>query len=363
MTIELGLFDIQQLDPTDPDSHEAVYRRRLDDLALADELGLSVAFTAERHYLPNYRCPAASVWLAAASQRTSRIRLGVLAYTLPLRQPVQLAEEIAVLDCLSGGRLEVGFGLGHRVEELVALGVDPAKRVPIFQERLALIEALWSGAAVSYESEHNTLRNVAIHPLPQQDPYPPLWFAGSDQAAANWAGLHGMSLAIGFKPTTDLLPAASAFKRGRAKRDESPPEVRMPGEGRIALMRHTYLAESDDLALKEISDDLYRLDSLGKTEPGDRADRLAAARLEAQQLVKNEIFIAGGPETVANEIAKARAYLGIDLFLANVYAAGIDDDRIERALRLLAGEVAERLRNLQPRRGVDVREPGVPALG
>src|SRR5690606_37952044 len=109
-----------------------MYAQRLDDLAAADELGFDVAFSAERHFLPHHVIPSATTWVAAATQRTSRMRLGMLGYTLPIRQPVQLAEEVAMADQLSGGRLEVGFGLGHRVEELVALGVDPENRVRIF---------------------------------------------------------------------------------------------------------------------------------------------------------------------------------------------------------------------------------------
>src|SRR5262245_16677333 len=90
MTMELGLFDIAQIDPTDPDDSNAVYQRRLNDLALADEVGLDYAFTAERHFMATYRCPAPAAWLGAVSQRTKSIRLGVMAYTLPIHAPVQL---------------------------------------------------------------------------------------------------------------------------------------------------------------------------------------------------------------------------------------------------------------------------------
>src|SRR5688572_6989500 len=149
--LALGLFDILQVDPTDVAGHGEVYARRLDDLAFADELGFAVAFSAERHFMPGYRCPAPGPWLGAATQRTQRLRLGVLAYTLPIHPPAALAEEIAVLDHLSGGRLEVGVGLGHRAEELVALGVDPAQRIAVFQERLAILRALWSGGRASLQ--------------------------------------------------------------------------------------------------------------------------------------------------------------------------------------------------------------------
>src|SRR5215213_3790382 len=136
--MQLGLFDIMQVDPLDPAEHGDVYRRRLADLAYADELGIEFAFVAERHYLQHHRVPAPTAWIGAASQRTRQMRLGVLAYTLPIHSAVQLAEEVAVLDQLTGGRFETGVGLGHRVDELSANGVDPADRIAIYQERLAV---------------------------------------------------------------------------------------------------------------------------------------------------------------------------------------------------------------------------------
>ncbi|HQY31752.1 MAG TPA: LLM class flavin-dependent oxidoreductase, partial [Thermomicrobiales bacterium] len=131
--IELGLFDIQQIDPLGEADPATWFQARLDDLAYADSVGIDIAFVAERHYLGTYRSQSASVWLGAASQRTRQMRLGALAWTLPITPPLRLAEEIANLDQISGGRIEIGLGLGHRVEELEANGVDPARRIDIFQ--------------------------------------------------------------------------------------------------------------------------------------------------------------------------------------------------------------------------------------
>jgi alkanesulfonate monooxygenase SsuD/methylene tetrahydromethanopterin reductase-like flavin-dependent oxidoreductase (luciferase family) len=359
--LALGLFDILQVDPTDPAGHAEVYARRLDDLAYADDLGFAVAFTAERHFMPGYRCPAPGAWLGAASQRTRRLRLGVLAYTLPLHPPAALAEEVAVLDQLSGGRLEVGVGLGHRPEELVALGVDPAQRIPVFQERLAVLRALWSGGQVTLETAHTRVREVAIHPLPLQVPHPPLWYAGTDPGAAAWAAGQDLNLAVGFAPTERLRPTATAYAAAiRQRRLAEPAEdagdaSAAPGieGGRIALMRHVYVAETDERARDEVADDLLRLQELRLDHHGQaaatdlsegaRADRRAAARANAEALVRDEVMILGGPETVADALRRAQEALHLDLFLANVYAMGIDQERVRRTLRLLATEVAPRL--------------------
>ncbi|MGN6485054.1 MAG: LLM class flavin-dependent oxidoreductase [Thermomicrobiales bacterium] len=346
MPLSLGLFDIMQVDPGRENAIADLYARRLDTLALADSLGYTVAFSAERHFMPSYACPSATAWVAAATQRTTHMRLGVLGYTLPIHDPIALAEQVAMLDLLSRGRLEVGLGLGHRVEELLALGVDPGERITRFQERLAIMQALWSGGTIQFERGNVIARDVAIAPLPEQAPYPPLWFAGTDPAGSHWMGSRGLGLAVGFKPTQALIPAVAAFIAGRAARTPEAIEAEPARPaGTIALMRPLYLSDSDDRALDEIADDLLLLDEqLGNAGgEGSRADRKADARSRAEGLLRDEVMFAGGVESVANTILEAREALRFDLLLANVHAAGVSDERVERTVRLLAEEVRPRL--------------------
>ncbi|MGD9715197.1 MAG: LLM class flavin-dependent oxidoreductase, partial [Thermomicrobiales bacterium] len=340
--MELGLFDIMQVDPTDQRSHGEVYRQRLRDIALAEELGFDSYFVSELHFTSNFRSPAASVWLAAASQITSRMRLGVMAYTLPIKAPAQLAEDIAVLDWLSSGRIEVGLGLGHRTEELEALGIDPAERVPVFQERAAVLQALWTGGQVTVDSATTTIKGASMAPVPLQQPNPPLWYAGSDTDAAAWVGSIGFSLALGFRKTEELRPAASAFKAAVDARTKAEPARVLPGEGRLALMRQVYVAESDDAALEEMSDDIFKLflQNGGPDRPIPPRDE---ARRVVDRLIADDIFVAGSPQSIVEQIETLRSDLGIDVFLANVYANGLDQERIDRTLRLLATEVKPRL--------------------
>ena len=343
-TIELGLFDIQQVDPLSTDDHQAVFNQRLDDLAFADDLGFDIAFVAERHYLHTYRCQASSVWLGAASQRTKTMRLGVLGHTLPITTPVRLAEEIALLDQLTNGRIEVGVGLGHRTEELIANNVNPADRVTIFQERLAIMEALWSGGTVSYESPSTTIADAFVHPITLQQPHPPLWFAGTETNAAMWAGQHGMNLAIGFAPSARLFGATTAFRHGLAARKVRGIAEDSLRRGQIALMRQVYAGSSDTSVRTEMIADLMRLGELDQTATAaNRADRKRQAAERYEHLIADEIFIAGSPETVARVIIDARNQLGSSLLLANVYAAGIEQERVRRTMTLLAGPVRDGL--------------------
>jgi len=344
--LKLGLFDIMQIDPLLGQDLPAMLAGRLDDLACADELGFDVAFAAERHFMPQYAAASVTAWLGAASQRTCRMRLGAMAWTLPIKAPVELAENIATLDGLTNGRFEAGFGTGHRVEELVALGVDPARRIPLFQERLALLKALWSGGQVTFERGDVHLREVQVAPGPVQEPHPPLWYAGTEPVAARWMGANGLGIAVGFKPTAQLAPTIAAFLNGRAARSAELREADPPRpSGTIALMRSIVIGESDRQVRETVVDDLLRLDAVVKGDEGEggRADRRAAASERFDAMVASDVMIAGDAETVAAGIAGSRNQLHFDLFLANVYAMGAGRERIRATLEALAGPVRERL--------------------
>ena len=190
-------------------------------------------------------------------------------------------------------------------------------------------------------------RSLAIHPLPLQQPHPPLWFAGSEPAAAHWMGANGLGLAVGFKPTASLVQAVAAFKAGMAMMSD---EHHQYGPlGKVICMRNVYVADSDDHALDEIADDLMRLQELVATSHGEggRADRRNAARASAEQMIRNEVMIAGSVDTVVRAMLTAGEQMGVETFLAGVYAMGLDDERVRRSLRLLAGPVRKAIAQIE----------------
>ena len=131
-TVSLGLFDWVDADGVRPAGQ--LYRERLDLVAYAESCGFDVYHLAEHHGTPLGLVPSPSVFLAAAAMRTSRIRLCPLVYVLPLYLPARLAEEIAMLDQLSEGRLEIGFGKGGNPYELLAYGVDPGDAQRLYDD-------------------------------------------------------------------------------------------------------------------------------------------------------------------------------------------------------------------------------------
>jgi alkanesulfonate monooxygenase SsuD/methylene tetrahydromethanopterin reductase-like flavin-dependent oxidoreductase (luciferase family) len=346
--MDLALFDNLQIDPLDRRPPADIFDQRFDDLAYAESLGYWGAFTAERHFMSTYRSVAPGAWIAAASQRTSTIRLGVLAWTLALHQPPQLAEEIALLDHLTRGRLEVGVGLGHRPAELQQTGIDPATRIPLFQERFAVLTGLLSGASVRVESEYHTIRDVAPGLISIQKPIPPLWYAGTDPRAGAWAGWQGMSLAVGFAPTEALVPIVEAYRQARSEYEIRQNEQNLPiTGGRIALMRVVYASDTETVARAEMANDIYRLSGLDpRVIDGSRPNRRSEAAAEVKRLVDDEMVIGGGPDELTAYLERTREQLGFDTFIASVYPAGVEQERVRRTMRLLATEVAPKLSQL-----------------
>jgi alkanesulfonate monooxygenase SsuD/methylene tetrahydromethanopterin reductase-like flavin-dependent oxidoreductase (luciferase family) len=345
VSLRFGLFDIMQV--LEETTSQRAFAEHLNDAVLADEIGLDYYFVAERHFMPVYRSPSPSVWLGAVAARTKRIRIGALAYTLPMHNPVRLAEEVSMLDHLSGGRMEVGVGLGHRPEELRSIGVDPAYRQPLLLEGVVLLQRAWRGVPFDHPGQVYQFENLYVE-APVQRPFPPLWFAGNDPEALGWASRNGLSAAIGFQPNERLVVPANAFRT--AERQEH--AKKSAPEQHLALMRHLYVAESDERAMEEMTKDIMQIGGHFASSPRGIAAHPPKkmsrdeARASVEQMIKTDVIIGGGPETCASAIARAAQQLGIDVFLANPYLTGVEAKRVRRTLRFLSGAVRSRVNEM-----------------
>lgn len=343
--MQFGIFDIMQVLPGT--TSQQAFDEHLAAASLADELGLDFYFAAERHFMPYYRTPSASVWLAAAAARTQKIRLGAMAYTVALHNPVRLAEEISMLDHLSGGRMEVGLGLGHRVEELVSLGVDPELRQLMLIEGIVLIDRAFRGEVFQHPGQVWQFSNLYVEP-PLQPGGPPLWYAGNDPQAIEWSGRNGLSAAIGFQPDERLLEPSQAFQQARQNQKDAGENVERL---RLALMRGIYVAESDEQATEDL---VAMVTSSGATfsallppgQPPKEPPTPEEAREQVERMHQERIIVSGGPERVARYIGAANRRLGIDVFLANPWQSGVSREQIERTIRLYATEVVPRARKM-----------------
>ncbi len=190
--VTLGLFD--WIDADGKREPGQLYRERLDLLAEAEAQGFDIYHLAEHHGTPLGLAPSPNVFLAAAAMRTSRIRLSALVYVLPLYDPVRLAEEIMMLDQLSGGRLEAGFGKGGNPYELQPYGIGPGDAQQRYDQVFAaVLHTLDTGAVEAAGTTAGT------RPLrARQRPRPPLWYPSSNPQSVPGLGERGINTILGF---------------------------------------------------------------------------------------------------------------------------------------------------------------------
>ncbi len=161
----------------------------------AEALGFDSLLVQEHFFTEDGYAPSMPVFLTALAERTSTARIGSYIYIAPLHHPAQLAQETAVIDHLSDGRLDVALGIGHRVAEYRAFGLDPNTRPSRIEEVIDVLELAWSGEPFSYDGRYYKLDELVVKPEPLQRPHPPLWLAATAVAPAERAGRHGLNLA------------------------------------------------------------------------------------------------------------------------------------------------------------------------
>jgi alkanesulfonate monooxygenase SsuD/methylene tetrahydromethanopterin reductase-like flavin-dependent oxidoreductase (luciferase family) len=204
-----------------------VYADAIAEIELADRLGFHGVWLVEHHLMPGYsHLSKPELVLAALTARTSRLRLGLGVVPLPYHHPLHVAERVATLDILSGGRLEVGIGRGFSPDEYRAFGVDMAQSRERVDESLAILRAASTGAPIEHGGRHYPLAGVRVVPQPVQRPYPPLWTAAVSPETFDWAAHEGLGVLAGpFKPWP--MVAADLHRYKAAWRSAEPMRIGM----------------------------------------------------------------------------------------------------------------------------------------
>jgi alkanesulfonate monooxygenase SsuD/methylene tetrahydromethanopterin reductase-like flavin-dependent oxidoreductase (luciferase family) len=168
-----------------------VYAEIIDHFVWAEELGFDAAYVFEHHFTDDEYVASPMVAATAIAARTKRIRVGPDIAILPLYDPVRVAEDGAVLDVISDGRLDFGVGLGYRPEEYAGYGQDIKRKGSRADEALEIIRRLWQGEVVNFRRKHFSISNAKLSPRPVQQPNPPIWVGGFSTAAARRAARYG----------------------------------------------------------------------------------------------------------------------------------------------------------------------------
>ncbi|HXQ17506.1 MAG TPA: LLM class flavin-dependent oxidoreductase [Caulobacteraceae bacterium] len=293
----------------------------------AEEAGFDWVSISEHHYSPGLMTPNPAILGAAVSQKTSRVKIALLGPLVPLINPVRAAEEIAMLDALSGGRVVVLF-LRGTPNEHATYGADPAQTREMTQEGVQLIRKAWTEPQpFSWEGKFFNFQTVSVWPRTLQDPHPPIFFSGNSDESAEFAGRNRLSVAIGFAPPAKVKQQVDLYKAAARAAGWEPTADNVLYRGRM-------IVGENDAAAQEIAERIGirgAAAGIGSGAPAGAGGGDPTAGVAGVQFM-------GGVDTI---LAKANALAQAGVGIIDVAFAG---GGMRRSMDLFARSFAEPLR-------------------
>jgi alkanesulfonate monooxygenase SsuD/methylene tetrahydromethanopterin reductase-like flavin-dependent oxidoreductase (luciferase family) len=284
---------------------QTIYARALDRIGIMDRCGgYEAVWLAEHHFNTYSVCPSVHLMGTLAAARTERLRIGTAVSLAPMYHPLRLAEEVALLDVLSGGRVNWGAGRGNDPIEFEVFGLDRESSYARFRENVDVVLRAWCEDRVTYEGEFIQVRDVEVLPKPLQKPHPPTWVAATSPDAIVWAASAGHSILMD--------PHSSHVEIGQ-KLASYRTELAAAGhvfEGRtIPIARLIAIAPADEEA-KEVArrGAQWTVTSYAKRPRSDIVDPV--------ERYVNDVVIHGSPARVVDELHRLREEIGLEYLLA-----------------------------------------------
>jgi alkanesulfonate monooxygenase SsuD/methylene tetrahydromethanopterin reductase-like flavin-dependent oxidoreductase (luciferase family) len=253
--MRFGLFYEMSVRGRTKQVEQDVFTNCLNQIELADQLGFGSVWFVEHHFVRGFsHSSSPEMLLAAASQRTSRIRLGHGVVIMPVVHPTRIAARMAALDILSGGRAEFGVGRGASPTEYHVFDVPFEESRPRFEECLDATLKIFhaAGEEVGYDGKYYKFPPVRVIPQPVQEPHPPVWAAVVSQTSWDYAARLGLNVLV-ISTLDSIDKQAEYIARYKQVREEHGHD---PEGGRVGLLIPTYVGESSDEAFATAADDL-----------------------------------------------------------------------------------------------------------
>ena len=342
-----------------PTYYEDVYpsvgdhmRHLIDFMVSSEDLGFDALWANEHHFHPyGGHIPSPPLFLAALAQRTKRVRLGTSIIVMPLHNPIEIAEQMAMVDLMSGGRMELGVGRGFVVHDHETFGINVAHGQARTTEGLEVILKAWTGKPFTHHGQHFNYDDLTVWPKPQQDPHPPIWLACSSHPESfAWSAKQGYKLlTVAYvKPLPKLAEFTDIYRQTwqESGRDMADCEV--------CTHYQVYVHEDGNVARERCKQALRRYSdllraSLQQAKDVNEALRQSAAEdVDIDHVIEQGRVCAGTPDECLAILERAQDQLGLTIVDCNFMFGGLTYEEADRSIQLFASKVMPRLKNRLP---------------
>ncbi|HYD56708.1 MAG TPA: LLM class flavin-dependent oxidoreductase [Burkholderiales bacterium] len=330
--MKFGVFD--HLDASGRPLGE-FYENRLRLVEAYERIGIHCYHTAEHHATPLGMCPSPSLLHSAIAQRTKKILFGPLVYTLALYHPLRLAEEICMLDHMSGGRFQVGVGRGISPYELGYYGIDAKESQAIYHEAFAVVMKALASETLTHEGKYFKYRDVPIMMHPVQKPHPPLWYGVGNVEGVAWCVQNRVNAVVN-GPLSRVREITDRYRAEWAAAGHDAANMPMVG-----TTRHVVVAPTDAEALWIARRAYARWWSsfMFLWKKHDAAPMFAAFPEDFDQVFQAGLAAVGSPATVRRLLESEISQSGVNYLLCRFAFGDLTLEESLRSVDLFAAQV------------------------
>ncbi|CAA0079324.1 Alkanal monooxygenase alpha chain [Mycolicibacterium vanbaalenii] len=330
-------------------THRQVFDNVLEEVRWAEELGYDEVWLAEHHFSPYGTLADLPLVAAAIAAQTDRIRIGTACMVAPFHDPIQLAERIAMVDNLSGGRFDAGFGRGYQAHEFKGFGIPMDEATGRYQECLEIVDGLLTQESFSYEGKYWQLEDVTIHPRPVQKPIPLWGTVMKTPSSFEWLADKGFGAIIGnpYQVDPDLQGALDIYLETQARRGKT------AETGNVWALLNAFCDNDDAFARSypresvELSIQTHRQYS----NPFERGGEIPADykaysdwfdkhdKQSYEQVLNSHLTLMGDPDRIIDKMETVIGMGWRNIMLRMSRGGAMDREKVHESMKLFAKEV------------------------
>jgi alkanesulfonate monooxygenase SsuD/methylene tetrahydromethanopterin reductase-like flavin-dependent oxidoreductase (luciferase family) len=336
--MDIGTFLLMQSPSARPS--EEIYARALEQALAAESLGFRNVWLGEHHFSTYGYLSRPLQFATYIAAKTTRLRVGTAVIVVPLHHPLLVAEEIAMLDVLSGGRADIGLGRGYQRYEFERFGLELDSGGQRWEEGLDILMKAFEGKPFSYEGKLHNFPETAIFPKPVQKPTPPMWITAQSQYSIEAAVKRGLNvLTGGFGVPVERL---ADFAKFFAKATEEMHPERHP---LVGVQRAVYVTKDAADARQAVEEARWNMrvtlslrNNYERVENGNAIPIPAKSEPTADELIDRYLVI-GTPDTCVRQIKRVQELVGMSHFNCSFWFGDLDQKRVLKSMELFAREV------------------------